>query len=112
MRQAPRIESVDVLRGIVIVIIARIDRDFDYQVTMLLVIWALAWAMDLPLGSSCSCRSSSLPRSGSGVSALALAGFSLPVVYGVWLCSRSAVLPCRKVAELKGTWQYAWLTYF
>ena len=40
-------------------------------------------------------------------------GFSLPVVYAVWVCVVAALYwPCKKVAELKATGRYPWLSYF
>jgi uncharacterized membrane protein len=40
-------------------------------------------------------------------------GFSLPVVYAVWIGVVIALYwPCRKVAELKATGRYGWLSYF
>ena len=40
-------------------------------------------------------------------------GFSLPVVYAVWLAVVAALYwPCKKVAELKATGRYPWLSYF
>jgi len=39
-------------------------------------------------------------------------GFSLPVVYAVWVCVVAALYwPCKKVAELKATGRYPWLSY-
>jgi hypothetical protein len=40
-------------------------------------------------------------------------GFSLPVVYGVWLLVVAIMyVPCRKVSALKATGRYPWLSYF
>jgi len=40
-------------------------------------------------------------------------GFSLPVVYAVWLSVVAALYwPCKKVAELKATGRHPWLSYF
>ena len=39
-------------------------------------------------------------------------GFSLPVVYAVWIGVVIALYwPCQKVAELKATGRYPWLSY-
>ena len=39
-------------------------------------------------------------------------GFSLPVVYGVWLFVVAVLyVPCKKVAALKATGRYKWLSY-
>jgi uncharacterized membrane protein len=40
-------------------------------------------------------------------------GYSLPVVYGVWLfVVLGMYLPCKKVAALKASGRYKWLSYF
>lgn len=40
-------------------------------------------------------------------------GFTLPVVYAVWFLVVAALyVPCRKVAALKATGRYPWLSYF
>jgi hypothetical protein len=40
-------------------------------------------------------------------------GYSLPVVYGVWLFVVLVMyVPCKKVAALKATGRYKWLSYF
>lgn len=40
-------------------------------------------------------------------------GFTLPVVYAVWIAVVAALYwPCRKMAALKATGRYRWLSYF
>ena|SRR5688572_20485604 len=40
-------------------------------------------------------------------------GYSLTIVYGVWILVVAALYwPCKKVAELKASGWYPWLSYF